>query len=618
MSDGTDWKGDWAVDTFYKENDIVKYGGLLYICNDSHTSSATAESGVPGLETATGLEADDTKWTLYSEGFDWKEEWTTTTRYKKNDLVKYGGYTYVCNTAHTSAATVTDGIEVDQLLWDEFNQGIEYKADWTSSFKYKINDVVKYGAGLWICTTAHTSTSVFADDDGNWSQFLEGFEFEEQWNISTVYQPGDVVQYGGNLYISRTNHVGATPSTSGINWSLFTEGFNWSSDWAINASYRISDVVRVNGTTYLATADSPSVTRTITTTNSGTSLFTGSTTGLVAGLAVQFTGTTFGDVFNGATYYIKSVAGPTTFTISTTPGGTTFVPDTATGSMTATIAAHPTNISFWSRLNSGISWQGLWLDDQEYEQGDAVRYGNNAYICILKHRSESDDGSTVSATGGGAANSRPDLDDTGTYWNILSVGSETSVLTTRGDMVYYGGSGPTRLPIGKEGQILRAGINDPEWVTLGDTDFKYYVAPHGIDSPAPIFGKTPDKPWKTIRYACEQVENGPRNPDTQKLLELNRVFIQREVTEWIDYQIASATVGSIWYNFDYDEHKCERDTGFLVDRLIWDLGHGGNLKMRAAAQAYVNALGEGPFSTEDEDLPYAKLSTTMLQLLTTC
>ena len=111
MSDGQAWMGDWATGTFYKLNDIVKYGGLLYICNDSHTSNASAGSGTPGAETVTGIEADQAKWTLYAEGLDWKTDWTTTTRYKINDVVKYGGYTYVCNTGHTSAATASLGLE---------------------------------------------------------------------------------------------------------------------------------------------------------------------------------------------------------------------------------------------------------------------------------------------------------------------------------------------------------------------------------------------------------------------------------------------------------------------------------------------------------------------------
>jgi len=156
MSDGQDWQGDWTTATAYKLNDVVKYGGTVYICNDAHTSAAT---------TALGLEANQNDWDVFAEGFDWKSDWAVSTQYKVNDLVKYGGYTYVCNTAHTSAATATLGLETDQAKWDEFNQGIEYKGTWSgSSVIYKLNDVVKQGAGLWICIVKHTSTANFTAD----------------------------------------------------------------------------------------------------------------------------------------------------------------------------------------------------------------------------------------------------------------------------------------------------------------------------------------------------------------------------------------------------------------------------------------------------------------------
>jgi len=597
MSDGQEWRGDWNTSTFYRDGDIVKYGGTVYVCNDSHTSAAT---------TVLGLEANIGDWDVFAESFEWKEDWAINTQYKINDLVKYGGRTFVCNTAHTSAATTALGLTADESNWDIFNAGLEYKGSWSgSSVVYKVNDVVKQGASLWISTAQHISTASFTTDSATyWSQFVEGIEFEDSWNIGTTYQRGDVVRYGGNQYVAKTNHVGQVPSTSTANWDLFQEGISFSSDWSSVTNYRVGNVVRLRGYTYLATADS--------------------------------------------------------------------------------LNQEPPNASFWQRLNSGIAWQGEWLDDREYKLGDAIRFGSNAYICVLGHRSEGDDGSTIGPQGGGADNSRPDQDITGTYWNLLSIGTETSVLTTRGDMVYYGGVGPTRLPIGREGQVLRAGSEDPEWVTLGDTDQLYFVAPHGTDLPSPIHGKTLDKPFKTIRYACEQVEKGPRNPNAQYLLEMNRVFIQREVTSWIDYQIANniapfsnitvtsitgtntlTTTGahglaasrtlkatttanglvagttyfvisagltttefrvaltdngpaittfsngtglSINLRFDYDEYKCERDTGFIVDRLAWDLGHGGNLKMRAAAQSYINALGDGPFSIDEEDLPYTQLS----------
>ena len=129
MSDGQEWKGDWTVSTFYKINDVVKYGALLYIATVSHTSASSLGTGAAGAETATGLELDQAKWDLFAEGFDWKGSWTTTTRYKINDLVKYGGSTYVCTVAHTSVTTTSAGLEADFTsgYWEFFSTGLEYK-----------------------------------------------------------------------------------------------------------------------------------------------------------------------------------------------------------------------------------------------------------------------------------------------------------------------------------------------------------------------------------------------------------------------------------------------------------------------------------------------------------
>ena len=603
MSDGQRWRDDWTTSTVYEEGDLVKYGGTIYLCIDGHTSAATA-----GL----GLEANSGDWNTFVEGTDWKNTWTVSTRYKLNDIVRYGGINYICITGHTSAATAASGLENGLANWQVFTQGQEYLGTWIGpNTRYKLNDIVKYGAGTWICTTPHSSDTTFAADSANWTQFAEGLEYESTWSGATAYQPGDVVSYGGNNYVSKTQHTNSNPLTGTSDWDLFSEGLSYQQSWAGGTSYKIGQVVQYGGNNYLATTDSPSLTFTVTAATASNDRFTiVSTTGIVVGMTVRFTGSTFGGVFTSGRYYVKTVAAGY-ITISTTSGGTTFnVVTDASGSMTAKISAEPPNTAYWTDISRGFYWRGEWSDDTEYNVGETVRYGSNAYICVQSHRAEGDDGSTLGTQGGGQALSRPDLDASGTYWNLVTVGSETSVLTTTGDMVYYGGAGPTRLPVGTEGQVLRvsaAGI--PEWVTWGNTQHVYYVSPTGEDRPYPDCGVSLDKPWKTIRYACEQVENGPRNPNSQHLLELNRAFIQKEITAWIRTQISAATIGQLWYNFDYDEYKCERDVGFIVDRLIWDLGHGGNLKMRAAAFSLLGAFGEaGEFSAPEESVPYVTLA----------
>ena len=96
------------------------------------------------------------------------------TRYKINDIVKYGGQVYVCNEGHTSASTASNGLEADQSKWDYFHKGIEYLGNWAIGTRYKVNDVVKTSGGLWICVTPYTSQDRVSQDQANWAQFVEG------------------------------------------------------------------------------------------------------------------------------------------------------------------------------------------------------------------------------------------------------------------------------------------------------------------------------------------------------------------------------------------------------------------------------------------------------------
>ena len=486
-AEGFDYKTDWAVSTRYKVNDIAKYNGTVYVCTEGHTSAATE---------ADGLEVDQAKWDIFSEGFYWTNTWATGTRYRVNDIVRYGGTLYVCNEGHTSAATAADGLEIDQAKWDYLHKGIEYLGTHQSATRYKINDVVKAGGGLWICTTAHTSTTNIGADEANWAQFVEGLEFEDNWDPLRNYEAGDFVTYGGYSYLAITNNIGLKPSDSPDDWALFTSGFRFVGDYdddSTNREYIEGDVVRLGGYTYLC------------------------------------------------------------------------------------ILKHegfrPPNATYWELLNEGMEWQGDWTDGAVYDAGDTVQYGVNSYICVAAHTADE----TV-------AQNRPDQDVDGSEWNLLSGGVESGNLTTEGDLVYYGGAGPTRLPVGQVGQALKVNNQGtaPEWAFLGQINNVYYVSTNGVDEPAPSYGVSIDRPFKTVRYATEQVQAGALRYNAKNLLERNRSFIQDEVIEYID-----ATYPALVY----DAVKCRRDTGQVLDAVIYDLSHGGNERSRLAALSYFDTDG---------------------------
>ncbi len=508
FAEGFDWKGDWLTSARYKVNDLVKYNGTVYLCNDDHTSASSEVAG---------LEADQSKWDIFSEGFVWQNNWTTATRYRVNDIVRYGGTLYVCVTGHTSASTAALGLEADQSNWEYLHKGIEYKGTHAAGVRYKINDVVKYGGALWICTVYHTSQTLLSQDESKWAQFVEGLEFEDTWDAGVSYQPGDFVTYGGYSYVSVTNNRAIKPSESPADWDLFTTGFRFMGDWGEDSSnfeYKVGDVVRLGGYTYLCTEDH-------------------------------------------------------------------------TGQ-------RPPNLLYWDRLNYGFEWKNAWTNATLYDLGDAVRYGVNTYVCIQEHTSDQV-----------VDQNRPDQDVSGTYWNLLSGGVESGNLTTQGDLVYYGGAGPTRLPIGQAGQVLKVNSagDAPEWGYFGRLNNIYYVqSVTGVDSPAPSYGTTIDRPWKTIRYATEQVLKGALRPAARELLERNRSFIQAEVAAWVAAQITAGT--GIWAGFTNDDPvKCARDMGQILDAIIWDISHGGNKRTRDATLTYFSGGSLIPaIADEDEQL----------------
>ena len=696
VADGQQWRGDWDPSTYYNSGDLVKWGGIVYQCNTAHTSATYISP------TWLGLEQNSAYWDVFATSFNWSSAWAYNTRYKVNDLVTYGGYTYVCTEKHISApvnetitatgftvgagtatltyatqvvapyvagstvtlagfdpaatstpnnintthtvvsctttqltfaltgtytvstlGTVTGasklGLEKDSAKWDSFNEGLVYLGDWVAATRYRTNDIVKWGADLWICLTPHMSSD-FITNNAYWEIFVSGFQFENSWDIATTYQIGDVVTYGGYSYISKTNNVGLIPTTNTADWAVYTTGFSFQGDWANNISYKIGSVVRNGGYTYLSLLDSPSIAAEATDTDSATDIITvSSTAGFVAGMQVIFD-TTFGGLTAGEKYYVLAAGlDETEFKVSLTPGGTPVaLTDTTSQTVNVIVTPYVQNTTYWVKLNSGlqwtnntttytaltgtnvdslgsgakfdvvrsstiynvtvstgfagtnyaagdtirilgtaiggispvndvlitvstvstgaitsVSWVGIsstWKSGTVYTIGDLVLFGANNYICVSDH----------AATSG----SRPDNDVTATYWNLFSAGAESASLTTTGDTFYYGPNGPTRLPIGADGQVLRVSGGYPIWETYGHIFNTVFVSPTGTDAPYPASGFSIDQPWKTIRYACKQVEDGYREPQAKALLQRNKQFLIKEVNNYIVFTYKAGVTGS--------------------------------------------------------------------------
>ena len=103
----------------------------------------------------------------------------------------------------------------------------------------------------------HITGELFTTDSAKWDTFVQGFQYENEWNYNKRYQRDDVVRFGGNQYIAKQTHAGQTPDDDTDYWEIFARGFVFKGDYGSDSSaqeYRPGDVVRLNGYTYLCTA----------------------------------------------------------------------------------------------------------------------------------------------------------------------------------------------------------------------------------------------------------------------------------------------------------------------------------------------------------------------------
>ena len=329
MLDGHQWKQEWTPDTDYALGNIIRYSGIVYVCTTEHTSAADPNAQI-----------DLTKWTTYAQFDYWNYSWVASVVYGLGDLVKYGGIVYRCTTNHVAGLT----LEADQANWEIVNNGIEYKGLWNSaSFRYKKNDLVKLNGDLFIANAGHVSSTTF--DPTKWTMWLPGQKNAGTWSNVTVYQPGDIVMYGGYSYNSNTiNNTGNIPSSDTIDWTLLTVGYKIQNEWG-GSAYKVGEVVRRNGNLFVAVKDNtgqdPTGFSVQTTYNSsvssGTTFVVDSTTNISPGMILNHPAFSLNQHVEYTT--VTSTVNPTLSTalVSTTASGAAAQPDITVTSATGIV-----------------------------------------------------------------------------------------------------------------------------------------------------------------------------------------------------------------------------------------------------------------------------------------
>lgn len=553
MSESNAYRGTWTTSTTYALNDLVTYGGQVYKCTISHTSSSTFAS-------------NNDKWSLYFASAKFRGNWTNGIRYGIGDTIALSGIVYICVIEHTAAGT----LESNQSSWEIYFSNIKYRGIFNPGTRYNLNDYVKFGGSLWKCTQSYNSADDSALDfnEDFWTLEIPGQQYLGTWSTDIGYGRGDIVEYGGYLYLALRSNQGQNPASEINDWQILSKGLNFQGDWSQTISYKPGEVVRRAGRLYVCTTDTiglPSSTTTnyVVTVTGGASgasqnkfgignEFYGPTLNLEIGNTYRFDQTDLsnlyypndiitgdldpnplhfsaddseGDAGNGSVYLrniIYQLDGTTvskeiyerdfvtaksrTVTLTVDRGTPTLFyyssRNTGYGGIISVISTtnglDPGLSADWTVLSDSTRWRDSYLDNVYYAYGDLVKFKNATYKCVVPHHSDINESYPTNGNGFN-------------YWITYLEGEQDNALERLGDLLSFGqrddqsSLGTIPVHIGSTDQILVVGNNDNLiYETLGEIVNYRYVAKDGLDELDR--GRTPDKPWSSIRYALIQAE----------------------------------------------------------------------------------------------------------------
>lgn len=472
------WKGDWAAGTDYLPDDIVEYTGSSYVCLKKHTSSGTLEGEIQGT------------WVKMTDGRSWLGEWESATFYSTGSLVSYGGNIYICIEAHSASV-----FQTDVSKWAVYAAASNWVGDWEADTEYRVGEVVKYSGTVYQCLIEHTSQEILESDQEKWKIVFRGVEFRGDWTLNVHYKINDLVKFGGSIYRCKQAHTPTDDSTINFDqvsyWNIEFPGYQYRYEWNSITAYRIGDIVRHGGWLYYSLSDNFN-SRPI---NSIYELEsrTDPLDWAIVSKGIRFLGDwtasrdyITGDVVRrGGDLYVALLD-----TVATEDGSSLDYLDT----------------SNWELITVGQRWRNFWKENVTYAVNDIIIYLGTAYRANVEHVSSNEN---FPGDNGNGIN----------YWDILIPAGSEAGMIAQGDMLTYNltreqvgdGStfGPTRVPIGDQGQLLYT--NDQGNVvyrTHGEVSRVFYVSLNGIDDELPRRGVSPYLPYRTVRYACERADDG--------------------------------------------------------------------------------------------------------------
>ena len=480
------WKGDWAPSSDYKRDDIARINGRSYVCIKGHTSSGDFGSDLNATIPNSVPPQPDPRWIVMTVSKSFIGEWVTATNYNKGDLVLNGGTVWLCIEAHNGQSFATEIAN-----WEVFTKSISFVSNWTPNTTYAHGALVKYNGYVYKCLVAHIGSATLEDNQTDWLEFHVGDEYRNSWITETVYRKNDIVRYGASVFRCTETHTSGVVQLDDTKFTLEFPGTQFDGEWSSLTAYNLGDIVRYGGHVYYAVAnnidsDPSRVTAGYTSGGDSTQDW------IVLAKTYNFRGDwditspyKTGDIVVRGGYLYQILRDV----------------NINDGDDSTLVWQDP---EIYELIIPGKKFVGPWSTTGYYAVGEIVYHLGTAYFCNFEHQAT-------------AENFPGDNGSGYDYWDILVQAGQPGGLHDKGDLLTFGLSrtgaddgstvGDTRLKIGDEvGQALSVTTDlDLFWRNfLTDSDV-IYVSNEGINRPG--YGRTPLRPFKTVKYASEFVED---------------------------------------------------------------------------------------------------------------
>jgi hypothetical protein len=231
MASGIEFSGVYNPSTLYKLNDIVTYGGATYIALQEGSNHSPSTS--------------PTYWNSLVGGIEFIGAFSGAIAYVTGDIVSYGGNNYI------AVQDTSGNIPTNTTYWKLFSQGFSFQNAFNNGTTYLPGQVVRYGSNAFIATT---TTTVAPSDLTKWAQITSGQSpVGSAYSAFTSYKVGDLIQYGGYIYVCSTASQNHAPSDTNY-WTQYSTGFVWSGTYSSVTTYQKGEVVNYNGSSFVSTS----------------------------------------------------------------------------------------------------------------------------------------------------------------------------------------------------------------------------------------------------------------------------------------------------------------------------------------------------------------------------